>query len=87
MSSALSRKSWTDLSRRPARAELTTLTLGLAVASFGILAIPTLMNRAMTSEVAKARLYDLSVPVDDVVLSPTQIGELATLPNVTAVRA
>ncbi len=87
MSSALSRKSWTDLSRRPARAVLTTLTLGLAVASFGILAIPTLMNRAMTSEVAKARLYDLSVPVDDVVLSPTQIGELATLPNVTAVSA
>ena len=38
MPSALVRKSWTDVSRRPARAVLTILTLALAVASFGILA-------------------------------------------------
>lgn len=87
MASALIRKSWTDLSRRPVRAVLTILTLALAVASFGILALPSLMNRAMTSEVAQARLYDLSIPVDELVLSPTQLEQLAKLPNVTSVSA
>lgn len=85
--STLSWKSWTDLRRRPARAVLTTLTISLAVASFGILAVPSLMDRAMTSEVTKARLYDLSIPVDDVVLSPAQMEQLDKLPNVVAVAA
>jgi putative ABC transport system permease protein len=87
VSTALDRKSWTDLSRRRARTILTALSLALAVASFGILAIPSLMNEAMTSEVAGARLNDLSVPVDDVSLSPAQLAQLARLPNVTAVTA
>jgi putative ABC transport system permease protein len=87
VSTALSRKSWTDLSRRPTRAILTALTLALAVASFGILALPSLMNRAMASEVANARLYDLAVPIDQVELSPVQLAELASLPNVSAVTA
>ena len=85
MFTTLARKSWTDLRRRPARAVLTGLTISLAVASFGILAMPSLMDRAMSSEIAKARLYDLSVPVDDVVLSQAQMAGLAKLPNVVAV--
>ncbi|HXY45484.1 MAG TPA: ABC transporter permease [Acidimicrobiales bacterium] len=82
--SALTRKSWTDLSRRPARAILTILTLALAVASFGILALPTLANRAMSSEVANARLYDLHIPIDETILSPAQLRALAKLPNISA---
>jgi putative ABC transport system permease protein len=66
---------------------ITVLTLALAVASFGILAIPTLMNRAMASEVAQARLYDVSIPIDAVALSPPQLGQLARLPNVSAIAA
>jgi putative ABC transport system permease protein len=85
MFSTLTMKSWTDLKRRPARAILTALTISLAVASFGILALPSLMNQAMTTEVANARLYDVSVPVDDVVLSPAQMSGLAQLPNVVSV--
>ncbi|HET6810152.1 MAG TPA: FtsX-like permease family protein [Acidimicrobiales bacterium] len=85
--SALTRKSWTDLSRRPSRAVLTILTVALAVASFGILALPTLMNRAMASEVAQARLYDVRVPVDQVVLTNDQLSRLGRLPNVAAVSA
>lgn len=85
--SALVRKSWTDLSRRPTRAVLTILTLALAVASFGILALPGLMNKAMSSEVAQTRLYDLWIPTDHVVLSPTQLQQLASLPNVKALTA
>jgi len=87
MATALARKSWTDLSRRPARAVLTIFTLALAVASFGILALPSLTNRAVNAEVTKARLYDVSVPVDDVILSPAQLAKLSALPNVTAVSA
>ena len=56
MLSTLSKKSWADLRRRPARAVLTALTISLAVASFGILALPSLMDQAMRSEVANARL-------------------------------
>ncbi|MGP8208712.1 MAG: FtsX-like permease family protein [Acidimicrobiales bacterium] len=66
---------------------MTALTIALAVASFGILAMPSLMDGAMGSEVAQARLYDLSVPVDNVVLSPAQMSELGRLPNVSAVSA
>ena len=84
MATALSHKAWTDLSRRPARAVLTTLTLALAVASFGILALPSLMDQAMTAEIANAKLYDVAVPVNDVALSPAQTQDLAKLPNVTA---
>jgi len=85
--STLFRKSWTDLSRRPTRAVLTVFTLALAVASFGILAVPSLMNSALSSEVAQARLYDLSIPVDHVPLSSAQLRELARLSNVTAATA
>ncbi len=87
MATALVHKSWTDLTRRPLRAVLTILTLALAVASFGILALPSLMNRAMSSEVARSRLYDLYIPIDDVALTPAQMGDLAKLPNVAAVTA
>jgi putative ABC transport system permease protein len=87
MASALARKSWTDLSRRPGRSVLTVLTLALAVASFGILALPALVNGAMASEVAQARLYDVRLPVDTVALSSAQLQALARLPNVAAVSA
>lgn len=87
MATALGHKAWTDLSRRPARAVLTALTLALAVASFGILALPSLMEQAMTTEVANARLYDLAVPVHDVALSPAETQSLAKLPNVTGLTA
>jgi putative ABC transport system permease protein len=87
VASSLTRKSWTDLSCRPARTILTVLTLALAVASFGILALPSLMNRAMNAEVTTARLYNLSIPVDDVSLSPAQLKQLASLPNIAALTA
>ena len=87
MATALTRKSWSDLSRRPVRAVLTIFTLALAVASFGILALPSLVNRAMSSEVGHARLYDLRIPIDDVALSPGQLEQLGSLSNVTAVTA
>ncbi|HLI72310.1 MAG TPA: FtsX-like permease family protein [Acidimicrobiales bacterium] len=87
VASALSRKSWTDLGRRPVRAVLTVLTLALAVASFGIVAIPSLVNRAMAAEVARAHLYDVSIPIQYASLSRAQLAALDKLPNVSALSA
>ena len=55
------RKSLTDLTRRKARTFFTVLTLALAVASVGILAVPALMQRAMDREVAANRLPDVTL--------------------------
>ena len=44
MTSALLRKSITDLTRRKARTLFAVSTLALAVASVGILAVPTLVG-------------------------------------------
>jgi hypothetical protein len=45
--SALNRKVWGDLARHRARTLLTVCTLGLAIASLALLAVPGLMDRAM----------------------------------------
>ena len=54
MSSAILRKSVTDLTRRKARAFFTVLTLALAlaVASVGLFAVPGLMQQSMDREIA-----------------------------------
>ena len=61
MVSALSRKSITDLSRHRSRTFFSVVTLALAVASIGLLALPNLMNRAMDAAVASDRLPDVTV--------------------------
>ena len=45
MASTLLKKSLTDLTRRKARAVFAVLTLAIAVASVGIFAAPSLMDR------------------------------------------
>jgi putative ABC transport system permease protein len=85
MSSAILRKSLTDLTRRKARAFFTVLTLALAVASVGLFAVPPVMERAMDREVAANRLPDLTVSMPPLRLSDAQLASLAGLPNVTAV--
>jgi len=44
MGTTLARKAWRDLGRRRARAILTSATIALAVASTGMLAVPTLID-------------------------------------------
>ncbi|MGE5689015.1 MAG: FtsX-like permease family protein [Pseudomonadota bacterium] len=87
MRSALVRKSVTDLTRRRARTLFAAATLALAVASIGIFALPTLMDRAMAHEVAAGKLPDLSVWMNPVVLDETDLATLERLPNVAAVEA
>jgi len=83
--SAIVRKSVTDLTRRKARAFFTILTLALAVASVGILAVPQLMQQSMEREVAAHRLPDLTVSMKPLQLSAAELAALGRLPNVTAV--
>ena len=85
MVSALTRKSVSDLSRRRARTVFAVLTLALAVASVGIFALPTLMNRSMQAEVKAGKLADLTVYTSRISLDPAQLHALASLPNVVAV--
>ena len=51
MASALVKKSVTDLTRRKARTVFAVLTLAIAVASVGLFAIPSLVDRMMQKEV------------------------------------
>jgi putative ABC transport system permease protein len=85
MSSALLRKSLTDLTRRKARAAFTILTLAIAVASIGIFALPSLSDQMMQREIRASRLADVTVDTRPLPLTEAQLAALARLPNVAAV--
>jgi putative ABC transport system permease protein len=85
MVSALLRKSITDLSRRRSRTFFSVATLALAVASIGLFALPTLMNRSMQAAVASDRLPDLTVYTRPLPLDRARLAALGALPNVGAV--
>jgi len=85
MVTSLLRKSVTDLSRRKSRTFFAVATLALAVASIGLFATPTLMNRAMSAEVAADQLPDLTIYTRPLVLGQAQLAALAAVPNVHAV--
>jgi cell division protein FtsX len=85
MVSALTRKSITDLSRRGSRTFFAVLTVALAIASIGIFALPTLMDRAMQAEVKAGKLADLTVYTSPLALDRADLARLASLPNVRAV--
>lgn len=83
---AAARKSVTDLTRRRTRAAFTVLTLAIAVASVGILAVPSLMEQTMDREIAATRLADLTVTMQPVPLDDAVLRDIAALPNVAAVQ-
>src|SRR4051794_16727177 len=84
MSSAVVKKSVTDLTRRKARTVFTLLTLAIAVASVGIFAIPSLMDTAMQREVQANKLPDLTLNLKPLALTPAQLAGLRRLRNVVA---
>lgn len=83
---AMARKSLTDLTRRKTRASFTVLTLAIAVASIGIFAVPSLLQRAMDREVASTRLADLTVTMNPLVISDAQLRAVAAVSNVETVQ-
>jgi len=83
--SGVARKSVSDLTRRRARAFFATAALAIAVASLGLFALPTLMNRTMNREIAANKLADLTITVKPLPLTAAQVRALGQLPNVTAV--
>ncbi len=86
MSSALFRKSITDLTRRRSRTVFTVATLTLAVMSIGLFALPNLMDRSMRAAVVSDRLPDLTVYTRPLTPGP-RLTRLRALPNVLAVEA
>jgi putative ABC transport system permease protein len=85
--SALLRASLTDLTRRKARTLFSVATLGLAVASIALLGVPSLLDRAMQTEVRAERLAHLTMTTEPLPLSDEELEALAALPNVEAVEA
>ena len=83
--SAVARKSISDLTRRRGRAFFAGAALAIAVASVGLFALPTLMNRAMNREIAANRLADVTITVKPLALAAAQVRALGALPNVVAV--
>lgn len=83
---AAQRKSVTDLTRRKTRALFTVVTLAIAVASVGILAVPSLMEQTMDREIASTKLADLTVTMRPVELDDAALREVARVPNVAAVQ-
>jgi putative ABC transport system permease protein len=82
--SAVSRKSVSDLTRRRGRALFTVLALALAVASVSLFALPTLMSGAMRREIAANKLADVTVTVEPLPLTASQIRALGSLPDIAA---
>src|SRR5579862_1693051 len=82
--SAVARKSVSDLTRRRGRAFFTVAALAIAVASLGLFALPTLMNRSMNGEIAANKLADVTVTVKPLPLTGAQAQALGSLPNVAA---
>ena len=84
MRSAVLRKSVSDLSRHRSRTLFTVATLTIAVASIGLFALPTLMNRSMHDAVVSDRLPDVTVFTPPLALEQAQLARLGSLPNVRA---
>jgi putative ABC transport system permease protein len=82
--SALSRKARGDLRRHPGKNLLIVVTLGLAIGSFAVVAVPDLLNTTMQKEVDQTHLYDVAVATRDLDLSSQQLDALGHLPNVAA---
>jgi putative ABC transport system permease protein len=81
----LNRKAWGDLTRHRARTLLAVLTLSIAIASLGFLAVPALLNGAMNRQIAGSHLYDVGISTNTLHLSHAQLGALGRLPGVAAV--
>jgi putative ABC transport system permease protein len=82
--SALSHKARGDLRRHPGKNLLIVVTLGLAIGSFAVVAVPDLLNATMQKEVDQTQLYDVTVATRDLDLSSQQLDALGHLPNVAA---
>src|SRR6266567_3068049 len=83
--STLNRKAWGDLTRHRARTLLAVFTLSIAVASLGFLAVPALLNAAMSRQVQQSHLYDVGISTSVIDLTPAQLRALGHLPGVAAV--
>lgn len=85
--SALVRKSWGDVRRRPARSIFTIVTIALAVAGIWISAMPPLMDAAMARRITEDRLHDVRIQTSDVVLDDADLAALRAVPGVESLQA
>jgi putative ABC transport system permease protein len=83
----LDRKALGDLTRHRTRTLLAAGTLAIAIASLCFLAVPALLNAAMSGQVRQGRLNEVAISTHVIDLTPAQLGALGRLPGVAAVSA
>ncbi len=82
MSSALTRRSWRELTRRRARAALTVATLASAIAGLWLFATPSLIDSAIADRVATDRAHEVLLKPGGIRISDSELESLRSLPNV-----
>jgi putative ABC transport system permease protein len=82
MRSALTRRSWRELTRRRARAALTIATLAAAIAGLWLFATPSLMDSAVAERVATDKAHEILLKPGGIRITKSQLAQLRSLPNV-----
>ncbi len=82
MRSALTRRSWRELTRRRARSTLTIATLSAAIAGLWLFATPSLMDSAIAERVATDRAHEVLLKPGGIELDDAELARLRSLPNV-----
>jgi putative ABC transport system permease protein len=82
MTSALTRRSWRELTHRRARATLTIATLSAAVAGLWLFATPSLVDSAINDRVATDRAHEVLLKPGGVLVDDAGLARLRSLPNV-----
>jgi putative ABC transport system permease protein len=87
MRSALTRRSWRELTRRRARSGLTIATLAAAIAGLWLFATPALMDSAVADRVATDRAHEILLKPGGIRLTDAELRGLRSLPNVAGLDA
>ena len=82
MRSALTRRSWRELTHRRVRATLTVATLAAAIAGLWLFATPSLMNSAIDDRVATDRVHEVLLKPGGIRITDAELARLRSLPNV-----
>jgi putative ABC transport system permease protein len=84
MNSALTRRSWRELTHRRTRAALTIATLSAAVAGLWLFATPSLVDSAISDRVATDHAHEVLLKPGGVPIDDGDLERLRSLPNVAS---
>ncbi|MFW3146779.1 MAG: ABC transporter permease [Thermoplasmatota archaeon] len=86
MLSAITRKSFRDLSKRKARTFFTILTIALGVMGIGLFSITPIADNAADEAVKEENLHNIQIQLTDVNLTQNNLDELGEIGNIKDVQ-